>query len=106
VGGGGERPHRSRTHRPRVQRRVAWARGQAAPKTGAVTFVQRFGVLVNLKVNFHLVVPDGVFVEAGAMRPTGVDFCGLVTVIRRVRTGVRAPDARGPPGGQRRVSGM
>jgi hypothetical protein len=47
------------------QRRVARSRGQAAPKTGAVTFVQRFGGLVNLNVHFHLAVPDGVFVEAG-----------------------------------------
>ena len=37
------------------QRRVARARGQAAPMTGAVTFVQRFGGLVNLNVHFHLV---------------------------------------------------
>jgi len=29
-----------------------------------VTFVQRFGGLVNLDVHFHLVVPDGVFVES------------------------------------------
>jgi hypothetical protein len=28
-----------------------------------VTFVQRFGGLVNLNVHFHLVVPDGVFVD-------------------------------------------
>jgi hypothetical protein len=31
-----------------------------------VTFVQRFGGLVNLNVHFHLVVPDGVFVDDGA----------------------------------------
>jgi len=30
---------------------------------GAVTFVQRFGGLVNLNVHFHLVVPDGVFAQ-------------------------------------------
>jgi len=28
--------------------------------------VQRFGGLVNLDVHFHLVVPDGVFVESDA----------------------------------------
>jgi hypothetical protein len=44
-------------HRGADQRRVARARGQAAPKTGAVTFVQRFGGLVNLDVHLHLVVP-------------------------------------------------
>jgi len=47
------------------QRRIARARGIRAPLTGAVTFVQRFGGLVNLNVHFHLVIPDGVFVEDG-----------------------------------------
>jgi hypothetical protein len=47
------------------QRRVARKRGLRSPLTGAVTFVQRFGGLVNLNVHFHLVVPDGVFVEDG-----------------------------------------
>jgi hypothetical protein len=37
------------------QRRVARKRGHLAPRTGAVTFVQRFGGLVNL--NVHLRVP-------------------------------------------------
>ncbi len=45
------------------QRRVARKRGLPTPRTGAVTFVQRFGGLVNLNVHFHLVVPDGVFVD-------------------------------------------
>lgn len=48
------------------QRRVARKRGLPAPRTGAVTFVQRFGGLVNLNVHFHLVVPDGVFVDNDA----------------------------------------
>lgn len=34
------------------------ARGLLAPKTNAITFVQRFGGLVNPNVHFHLVVPD------------------------------------------------
>jgi len=38
------------------QRRVTRARGIVAPKTGAVTFVQRFGGHVNLNVHF---VDDG-----------------------------------------------
>jgi L-lysine 6-transaminase len=42
------------------QRRVARKRGIRSPLTGAVTFVQRFGGLVNLNVHFHLVAPDGV----------------------------------------------
>jgi len=72
------------------QRRVARARGQAAPKTGAVTFVQRFGGLVNLNVHFHLVVPDGVFVEAGeGLRfemlpvPTNADVLAILDRIMR-----------------------
>jgi hypothetical protein len=47
------------------QRRVARTRGIRAPLTGAVTFVQRFGGLVNLNVHFHLIVPDGVFASDG-----------------------------------------
>ncbi len=60
------------------QRRVARARGIRAPKTGAITFVQRFGGLVNLNVHFHLVVPDGVFVAA--------DGGGLAFVMHPVPT--------------------
>jgi hypothetical protein len=47
------------------QRRVARARGNRTPLTRAITFVQRVGGLLNLNVHFHLVVPDGVFVEDG-----------------------------------------
>jgi len=47
------------------QRRFARKRGIRTPLTGVVTFVQRFGGLVNLNVHFHLIVPDGVFVEDG-----------------------------------------
>jgi hypothetical protein len=46
------------------QRRSARQRGIRAPRTGAITFVQRFGGLVNLNGHFHLLVPDGVFVDA------------------------------------------
>lgn len=45
------------------QSRVAHKRGIRSPLTAAVTFVQRFGGLVNFNVHFHLVVPDGVFVS-------------------------------------------
>lgn len=73
------------------QRRVARKRGLTAPRTGAVTFVQRFGGLVNLNVHFHLVVPDGVFVddEAHGLRfelvpvPTNAEV--LVILDRLVR---------------------
>ena len=74
------------------QRRVARARGIRAPRTGAVTFVQRFGGLVNLNVHFHLVVPDGVFVDDGeglafAMHPvpTSADVLAILDrIVRRV----------------------
>jgi hypothetical protein len=74
------------------QRRVARARGLAAAKTGAITFVQRFGGLVNLNVHFHLLVPDGVFNETDAglafallPPPTGRDLLAILDrVIRRV----------------------
>jgi hypothetical protein len=72
------------------QRRVARARSLAAPRTGAITFVQRFGGLVNLNVHFHLLIPDGVFTEtdAGLMftllpEPTGRDLLAIRTVPSR-----------------------
>ena len=46
----------------RWQRDRARARGVRDGQTGAVTFVQRFGGLLQLSVHYHLVVPDGVFV--------------------------------------------
>jgi hypothetical protein len=74
------------------QRRVARTRGVCAPRTGAVMFVQRFGGLVNLNVHFHLVVPDGVFVDDGdglafAMLPvpTSADVLAILDrIVRRV----------------------
>jgi hypothetical protein len=66
------------------QRRVARARHLAAPQTGAITFDQRFGGLVNLNVHFHLLVPDGVFTPTAddglalalLPAPTGTDLLG------------------------------
>src|SRR5919201_3788606 len=46
-----------------LQRRRARRAGARAPRTGAVTFVQRFGGALNLNVHFHCVIPDGVFVR-------------------------------------------
>jgi hypothetical protein len=43
------------------QRRRARARGIVDPQAGAVTFVQRFGSLLNLNCHAHVVLPDGVF---------------------------------------------
>jgi hypothetical protein len=74
------------------QRRVARARGVGAPLTGAITFVQRFGGLINLNVHYHLLVPDGVFAEAGdglafvlLPVPTGADLLAILDrVIRQI----------------------
>jgi hypothetical protein len=78
------------------QRRVARARGIPAPRTGAVTFVQRFGGLVNLNVHFHLLVPDGVFAETGAElaftllpAPTGGDLLAICWNSRSTSSPVR-----------------
>lgn len=73
------------------QRRVARNRGLPTPRAGAVTFVQRFGGLVNLNVHFHLVVPDGVFVDGDAgLRfemavPTNTDVLAILDrLLRRI----------------------
>jgi hypothetical protein len=51
------------------QRLRARRAGALAPRTGAVTFVQRFGGALNLNVHFHCAIPDGVFVrENGTVR--------------------------------------
>ena len=72
------------------QRRVARQRGLRAPRTGAITFVQRFEGLVNLNVNCHLLVPDGVFVDdedrlAFALHPvpTSADVMAILDRIAR-----------------------
>lgn len=74
------------------QRRIARARGLVAPRTGAVVFRQRFGGLVNLNVHYHLVVPDGVFVDDGEQLrfvmlpvPTNQDVLAILDrIVRRV----------------------
>ena len=71
---------------------IARRRGMRAARTGAITFVQRFGGLVNLNVHFHLVVPDGVFVDAEdrlvfALHPvpTSADVLAILDrIVRRV----------------------
>ncbi len=80
------------------QRRAARQRGLRAPRTGAITFVQRFGGLVNLNVHFHLLVPDGVFVDADGRLafalhpvPTSADVLAILDrIVRRL-----ADEARG-----------
>lgn len=62
----------TKVHRLFVRAVFAWqrkkARVRAIPdaKPAAVTFVQRFGGLVNLNVHFHVLVPDGVFEPSGS----------------------------------------
>ncbi|MFL5309593.1 MAG: transposase [Myxococcales bacterium] len=56
-----------------LQRRRARRAGAHAPRTGAVSFVQRFGGALNVNVHFHCVIPDGVFVR----EPGGVRFVAL-----------------------------
>lgn len=46
------------------QRRRARRLGLIDPHCGAVTFVQRFGSLLNLNCHAHALLPDGVFVAA------------------------------------------
>jgi hypothetical protein len=46
------------------QRRRARAHGITDPRCGAVTFVQRFGSLLNLNCHAHTLLPDGVFATA------------------------------------------
>jgi len=70
------------------QRRVARKQGLADPKTGAITFVQRFGSTVNLNLHFHSLIPDGVFIDReGTVQfvrlPTPTDE-DIVAIARRV----------------------
>jgi hypothetical protein len=74
------------------QRRIARARGLRTPRTGAVVFCQRFGGLVNLNVHYHVIVPDGVFIDDGdqlafAMLtvPTSADVLAILDrIVRQV----------------------
>jgi hypothetical protein len=75
------------------QRRSARRTGADDPRTGGVTFVQRFGGALNLNVHFHTLIPDGVFTvkdgaPAGFVRlppPGDEDVERILTqVIRRV----------------------
>ncbi len=45
------------------QKRKARALGIPAPMCGAISFVQRFGSLINLNCHFHCLLPDGVFIQ-------------------------------------------
>ena len=62
------------------QRRCAQEQGIAAPLCGAVSFIQRFGSLLNLNLHAHTLVPDGVFFED---EHTKVQFHPLLPPTRR-----------------------
>ena len=49
-----------------MQRRRAKRLGLGDPKSGTVTAIRRCGSDLNVNVHFHTLMPEGVFVEAGA----------------------------------------
>ncbi len=86
-------------------RRQARCLGLTGPRTGSVTFLQRFGSALNLTPHFHSLLLDGVYIETedghvfhGIAPPTGDDVQRLVeTVAHRVirmleRTGIMSED--------------
>ena len=81
----------------RWQRGTARGLGVRNGQTGAVSFVQRFGGLLNLNVHYHLVVPDGVFVadpattgELALMRLPGPTDDELLAILDRVADRINA----------------
>jgi len=46
-----------------LRRRAGFAAANRAVRCGAVTFIQRFGDALNLKVHFHLLALDGIYAE-------------------------------------------
>ncbi len=87
------------------QRRLASERGiVGGGQPGAISFVQRFGGQLNLNVHFHVVVPDGVFVEdgqGGAVRlhalpgPRDQDVVDIAMKVARRVLDLVADDAEG-----------
>ena len=85
----------------RWQRAQARALGVVGAAPGAVTAIQRFGSVLNLNVHFHTLVPDGVFVPAGAggarfvplPAPTDDDVAAICArVVRRIQRLVDGDD--------------
>jgi hypothetical protein len=54
-------------------------------KTGAVTFIQRFGSALNLNVHFHVMMPDGIFAD-----PEGEEIAPFYGVPRPKKEEVQA----------------
>ena len=74
------------------QRKMAKRAGHRGAKPAAVTFVQRWGRVINANLHFHVLLPDGVFVQgekADALRlfplppPTDEDIVALVQKIAK-----------------------
>jgi len=70
------------------RRKTGYRRGEA--HCDAVTLIQRFGSALNLNVHFHMLMPDGVYLGAGARpefvraaAPTALELQGLVEQIGR-----------------------
>lgn len=72
------------------QRKRAKAAGFKEPRSGAVTFIQRFGSALNLNIHFHTVIPDGVFYKTSdgyrfhrLAEPSFVELCSVAIKIRK-----------------------
>ena len=90
----------------RWQRRQARHAGLRKPKTGSVTFTQRFGSLLNLNIHHRAVAPDGVFTasergEARFEKRAAPKVEGLERVLSRIvkRTRRISPDDAEAKGG-------
>jgi len=76
------------------KRRRARAHGVLDPKPGAISFVQRFGSILNLHPHFHTSIADGVFAQDEAGRARWVPLDGPIKqdiehLAHRVSTVVR-----------------
>ena len=52
--------------------RQASVEGYAGGRCGSVTFVQRFGSALNVNPHFHVIVPDGVFIDGPVAIPSSL----------------------------------
>src|SRR5258706_10926342 len=114
VGAVGRSARRARDRRVAAAHRTGARAARAAHR--AVVFCQRFGGLVNLNVHYHVLVPDGLFVDDGdGLRfelhpgPTNADVLAILDrLVRRVARRLAADardddDADAPPDGLAQV---
>ena len=65
--------------------RQASVEGYMGGRCGSVTFVQRFGSALNVNPHFHVIVPDGVFVDGPGGDPEFVAALPLTDVdVKRI----------------------